>query len=189
MPEQLENKINQLEQLFRQHQHNGADFSERLRGQDLQQLGKIVLASAAASISLTIPVKQFLRILIQFGVKSGASDDYLRFNADSGSNYTFINSGGTARTSQGQIDIRDGLNSALGGFMVIDVLNNLSSLVKPIVIQTVNRIVAAGTAQTFYQIFGTWVNTTAFITTIGLISSNTQTYPANSSIIVLSTKE
>lgn len=183
MPEQLENRINQLEQLFRQHQHNGADFSERLRGQDLQQLGKIVLASAAASISLTIPVKQYLKIIIQWGAKSGVSDDYLRFNSDSAANYTT-----TTGISQTQIDLRNGANSALGGFSIIEVFN-LSSLVKPIFLHTVNRITAAGTAISSYALFASWVNTAAFITTIGLISSNAQTYPANSSILILGSKE
>ena len=110
-PNNLEQKINNIEQLLRQHQHNGADFTEQLRGQDLQQLGKIVLAAAAASISLTIPVKQYLKIIISWGAKSGASDDYLRFNSDSAANYTT-----TTGVSQAQIDLRNGANLALGGF-------------------------------------------------------------------------
>lgn len=188
MPPDLENRIRQLELLMSQHQHHGVD-SASLRSQDWQQIGKTVLASAATSIRADIPNKQFVRILISWGAKSGASDDYLRFNNDSGSNYTFINSGGTARTSQAQLDLRDGLNSALGGFAIIDVLNNLSGTVKVVVIHTVNRITSAATAQTFYQIFGSWVNTSAFITRLDLISSGVATYPTNSSILVLSSKE
>ena len=184
----LEQRLNQLELLLKTHQHTGADFTQVLRNQDFQQLGKIELLAAATSMSITIPPRVFLRVLIQFGAKSGVSDDYLTFNSDSGSNYTFINSGGTARTSQAQIDIRDGLNSALGGFCVIDIANYLSSIVKPIVVHTTNRITSAATSQTFYQIFGNWVNTANQITTIKLASSNSQTYPVNSSLLVLGSK-
>ena len=148
------------------------------------------MSAAAASIRVDIPNKQFLRILISWGAKSGASDDYLRFNnVSTGTPYTFILRGGTARTSQNQIDIRDGANLALGGFAVVDVVNNLSTLVKSVIIHTVDRITGAATAQTFYDIFGTFVNTTAFITRVDLISSDADTYPASSSILVLSSKE
>lgn len=180
--------LQKIEQILYTHQHRGDDFTQPLRGLDLQQLGKTVLTAAATSLRVNIPSKQFLKILIQWGAKSGASDDYLRFNNDSGSNYTFINSGGVARTSQAQIDIRDGLNSALGGFAVIEIAN-VSSLVKTITVHTVNRITSAATSQTFYQIFGTWVNTADFITRIDLVSSNTETYPSGSSLLVLGTKE
>lgn len=188
MPISLEERVNQLELLLKTHQHRGPD-SAVLRFQDFQQLGKIELTAAATSLSIAVPVKQFLLILIQWGAKSGASDDYLRFNADSGSNYTFIDAGVAARTSQGQIDLRDALNSALGGFSVIHVTNYLSTAPKPVVAHTVNRIAAASTAQTFAQIFGTWVNTTNQINTISLSSSNAQTYPTGSSILVLGSKE
>src|SRR3990167_7477644 len=182
-PNNLEQKINNMEQLLRQHQHNGADFTEQLRGQDLQQLGKIILAAAAASISLTIPVKQYLKIIISWGAKSGASNDYLRFNSDSAANYTT-----TTGVSQSQIDLRNGANSALGGFSIIEIFN-VSSLVKPVFIHTINRITAAGTAISSYALFASWVNTSDLITTIGVISSNAQTYPSDSSILILSSKE
>lgn len=179
----LENRISQLEFNLSRHQHSGADFTEKLRSQDLQQLGKIVLAGAATSMSLTISVKQYLRIIIQWGAKSGVSDDYLRFNADSGSNYTT-----TTGISQAQIDIRNGANSALGGFSVIEVFN-LSTIVKPVFLHTVNRITSAGTAISSYALFACWVNTAAFLTSVSLTSSNASTYPSSTSLIVLGSKE
>ena len=178
-----EERLNNLEQLLRQHQHNGADFTSLLRSQDLQQLGKITLAVAATSISLSIPTKQYLRIILSWGAKSGASDDYLRFNSDGGANYTT-----TTGVSQTQIDIRNGANSALGGFSAIEVFN-LPTLVKPAFLHTVNRITAAGTAISSYALFASWVNTSANITSVSLTSSNAQTYPVGTSLLVLSSKE
>lgn len=185
----FEKRLSELELLFKSHQHTGGDFTQTLRNQDLQQIGRTVLVAAATSISVTVPLKRFIRILISFGAKSGASDDNLTFNGDTGSNYTFIVSGGTARTSQAEIDIRDAANSALGGFAIIEIANNLPTIVKPFVVHVVDRITNAGTAQTSFQIFGTWVNTANQISTITLTSSNSETYPVNSEIVILSTKQ
>lgn len=179
----LEERLSAVEQLLRSHQHTGIG-TDQLRNQDLQQVGRTVLAVAATSISVSVPPKHFLRILISFGAKSGTSDDYLRFNADSGNNYTT-----TTGVSQGQIDIRNGLNSALGAFSVIDVAANLSNLVKPAFIHTVNRITSAATAISSAALFAAWVNTAAFITTISLTSSGVATYPVGTEILILSSKE
>lgn len=179
-----EDRINQLEQLMRTHQHASFDTTAPLRFQDTQQIGKAVLASASTSLSLSIPPKQLIRIFIQWGAKSGTSDDYLRFNADSGNNYTT-----TTGVSQAQIDIRNGANSALGAFSVIEIVNNISTQVKPVFIHTVNRITSAGTAISSYELFAVWVNTASFITSISLTSSGAATYPSGTSIIVLSSRE
>ena len=176
-------RIFQLEYAMSQHQHNGLE-SASLRSQDWQQVGLLVLPAAATSISVTIPAKRFLKIILSWGAKSGVSEDYLRFNSDSGNNYTT-----TTGVSQGQIDIRNAANSALGGFSIIEVANNVPGIVKPVFIRTVNRITSAGTAISSYQLFACWVNTALPITTIGLISSNTQTYPADSLLLCLASKE
>lgn len=185
----LQTQIDELRGVVYGHQHTGGDFTQTLRNQDLQQLGRTVLAVAATSISVTIPTKRVLRVHLTWGAKSGASDDYLTFNSDSGGNYSFFNQGAAARTSQARIDIRDGANSALGGFCVIHVANNLSSLVKSLILHTVDKITAAATTQTFYQIFGTWVNTSAFITTVTLTSSNAKTYPVGTELLVYGSRE
>lgn len=188
-PESLQKQIEDLDKRFRLHNHSTSDTTTTLPAFDWTLLGKFVLPVAATTLTLTnFRPKQFLRIYIQWGAKSGASDDYLRFNNNSGSNYTFIDSGGTARTSQTRIDLRDGANSALGAFSVIDIVN-IANLVKSLSVHTINRITAAGTAQTFYQIFGTFVNTSAQINRLDLVSSNTETYPANSSVTVFGSKE
>lgn len=185
----LQEQINQINFLLKTHQHSGGDFSAPLRNQDMQEIGRTVLTAVATSISVVIPPKRFLRILLTWGAKSGTSDDYLTFNSDSGSNYTFINSGSAARTSQARIDIRDGANSALGGFCVIDIANNIPTIVKSVMVRTVDRITNAATSQTFYQIFGTWVNILNQITTITLTSSGATTFPIGSELVILSTKE
>ena len=176
----LENRISQMEFLMRSHQHIGLD-SDILRSQDFKQIGRTKLAVAATSISVSIPPRKFLKILVSFGAKSGVSDDYLRFNSDSGNNYTT-----TTGTSQAQIDIRNGANSALGLFSIIEAAN-ISSIVKPVFIHTVNRITAAGTAISSYALFACWVNVSSFISSVSLTSSNAQTYPVGSEIIILST--
>jgi hypothetical protein len=176
--------LTELEQVLYSHKHTGSDFTQPLNNLDMQVVGKVVLATASTNFSIAFAPKQFLRIIVQWGAKSGSSDDYLRFNGDSGSNYTT-----TTGTSQAQIDLRNGANSALGAFSIIEVSNNLSSLVKPAFIHTVNRITSAGTAISSFALFASWVNTSAFLTSVSLTSSGVATYPAGSSITVFTTKE
>lgn len=176
----LEQKIADLELLMNTHQHSSFDMTSPLRSLDLQTIGKVALGTSATTFSVGFPPKKYLRILISFGAKSGSSDDYVRFNADSGNNYTT-----TTGQSQGQLDIRNAANSALGAFSVIEISNNLSTLVKPVFIHTVNRITSAATAISSYSLFACWVNTTAFINSVSLTSSGAATYPASSEIIVL----
>src|SRR3990167_4737102 len=125
MPEDLEKRIERLEFLLRTHQHAGFDTTSILKFQDWKQIGKIQLIAAATSMSIAIPQKSFLRIFIQWGAKSGVSNDFLRFNSDSGNNYTT-----TTGVSHAQIDLRNGANSALCAFAIIDVANNIASQVK-----------------------------------------------------------
>ena len=183
MSDLFENRIAHLEQILRSHQHDGLS-SDPLRNQDLQQIGKIVLGVAATSLSIAIPPRRYLRVLIACGAKSGASDDYLRFNADSGSNYTT-----TTGVSQAQIDIRNTANSALGFFSIIEIANKLSTLVKPCFLHTVNRITSAATAISSYALFASWVNTTAFINAVSLTSSGAATYPVGTELLVFGNKQ
>jgi hypothetical protein len=184
----IETRLQALEYAMKMHQHTGAD-SASLRSQDFQQIGKIVLSAAASSMNITIPPKKSLKIYIQWGSKSGASKNYLRFNGNSGNVYTYINSGSVAVTSAAQIDLRNDSASALGGFAEIEVVNNLSTLVNSVTLRMTDRITSAATIQTFFQIFGTFVDTSNFITSVALVSSSAETFPSGSSILVLGSKE
>ena len=174
----------ELERIFNNHQHRGFDGSQLLALLDWKLIARNTLPVAATSLVMDgIPTRTFIRVFIQHGAKSGVGNNFLRFNNDSGSNYTFIDEGGTARTSRAEIDLIDAANNSLGYFYTIDVVNIFGS-VKVMKCESLARITSAATAQSFQEIRGTWVNTTANITRVDLISSNSQTFPANSSIAI-----
>src|SRR3990167_880027 len=106
--EQLSQKVHELEFLVKNHQHDGLS-SQKLRNQYFNLIARTSLGVAGTSVTLDgIPAKRFLRVLIEHSAKSGNGNNYLRFNNDSGNNYTFIENGnGTARVSQGQFDLID----------------------------------------------------------------------------------
>lgn len=180
--------LSEIEQILATHQHDGT-FTQKLRNQNFNIIARTSLPAAATSVTLDgVPPRKFLRVLIEHDAKSGNGDNYLRFNNDSGSNYTFIENGnGTARTSQGQIDLIDGANNSLGYFYIIDIVN-VYDIEKAIHADSIARITAAGTAQTRHRIYGTWVNTTAQITRIDLIAS-ANNLPANTAIHVFGSAE
>ncbi len=183
------NKLEQIDFILKTHTHSGEDFTTKLRNQDFNLIARTSLSAAATSIILdNIPTKKFLRILIAHDAKSGNGNSLLRFNNDSGNNYTFIEDGnGTARTSQSSIDLIDGVNNSLGYFYIIDVIN-VFNLVKAVSAHSVARITSAGTAQTRHRIHGTWVNITSQITRIDLVAS-ANNLPANTSIDVFGSSE
>ena len=120
--------IEQIEKILLSHQHQGSDLTQQIALLDWKELGRTELAVAATSIILDlIPSRRYLRVFIQHGAKSGASDNYLRFNnVSSGTPYTFIEEvNNVARTSQNQIDLTDGDNSAVGQFIIIDIITLL----------------------------------------------------------------
>lgn len=184
MPGIFTQQINGFDQ-FRTHQHSGYDGSQRIALLDWKEIGRTELAVAATSLTLlNLSARRFMRALIQFDAKSGASDNYIRFNGDSAANYTFIDDiNAIARTSQAQIDISDGANVADGYFVIMDIVN-VSGLVKCTDVVSIRRITAASTVQTRSRVAGTWINTSAAINRIDLISSNTQTYPIGTQMVV-----
>ena len=185
MPESL----SQIEFILKNHKHTGEDFTQKLRNQDFNLIARTSLGATATSIILDgIPTKKFLRILIDHDAKSGNGNSLLRFNGDSGNNYTFIENGtGTARTSQSSIDLIDAANNSLGYFYIIDIVN-VFNLVKSVHASSVARITSAATNQTRHRITGTWVNTSALITRIDLVAS-ANNLPANTSIFVYGSKD
>ena len=169
----------ELEKVFKFHQHSGSDLSLQLALLDWKLLARTSLAVAAGSIVLdNIPPRRFLRILIEHSAKSGNGNSLLRFNNDSAGNYTFIENGNnTARTSQTEIDLLDGANNSLGYLYVIDIVN-VFNLVKAVHADSIARITSAATAQTRHRIYGNWVSTTANITRCDLVAS-ANNLPAN----------
>ncbi len=182
----MPNEIQQIKDTLATHQHSGSDGSSKIALLDWKIIARNTLPVAATSLVMdNIPSRSFLRVLIQYGARSTTGNVLLRMNNDSAGNYTFIEeTTASARVSQTEIDIIDAAATSLGYFHTIDIVN-IPGLVKSITAESIARITAASTAQTHFTIKGTWVNTTAAITRLDVISSTSATFPVGTSIVVL----
>lgn len=182
--ESILRELDTLKKIFRSHQHRGGDGSLQLALLDWKELGRAELVTAGTTLTLlNLPPRRFLRIIVQHGAKASNGNTLLRFNGDSGSNYTSISrENAAARASQSSIDLLDTLNNTTAWMFVINVLN-IASTVKGVTSDGVQLMTAASGTQVHRKVYGTWVNTADLITRIDVVSSGGN-LPVGSQIIV-----
>jgi hypothetical protein len=139
-------------------------------------------AAAASSAVVTIPAREQLMLLINISGYGGGDIASLRFNGDSGTNYwdrhiTSIQ-GGVALVNTQTISttlLRLAGNSVSTGRIVSCSIMNIANVSKTVGISHLQTgTAAAGTAGTLDFGGGEWVNTSAQITTIQLITAGGQ---------------
>lgn len=159
----------------------------------LQFLGSKVLGSAAATTgALTVAAKDVIVIYIRItGYAGGGDIAALRFNADSGANYwdrhiTWAAGGTTATNTQTASTtlVRLARAAATTGRMIEVTISNLSSVSKSITIYTQTGTGAAATVGVIDTGGGEWVNTSAQITSIELLTAAGGNMNANSGFAV-----
>ena len=180
-------RLGAIENSLSNHKHAGFDLSTAIP-KDWEILKKITLIAATSSIRADISSRQFLRVFLAHGAKSGVGNTLLRFNNDSGANYTSISQeNATARTSATSIDLFDALNSTAQFFFVIDILN-ISTLQKSVVSEGIQIHTAASDTQVKRQVYGTWINSTDKINRIDIVAS-ANNFPAGTILQVFGSKE
>lgn len=183
----MEPTIKQVEEQFKFHKHTGSDLTSKIQ-MDWELVGQFILQVAGTSMIITgLPARRYFKLYIQHGAKASNGNTLLRFNGDSGNNYSSISEeNATARTSASSIDLFDALNDTSQFFFIVDIVNR-GDLAKSIVSEGVQILTAASTTQVKRQVYGTWVNTTAFINRIDVVSSGGN-FPVNSSLMVFSSR-
>src|SRR3990167_5380315 len=174
-----------LEQEIRLHAHTGSDLTKKIQ-MDWELVGQFILQTAGTSMIITgLPARRYFRLYIQHGVKASIGNTLLRFNGDSGNNYSSISEeNNTARTSASSIDLFDALNDTSQFFFTVDIINR-GDLAKSVVSEGVQILTAASATQVKRQVYGSWINTNAFINRIDVVSSGGN-FPVESSLMVLS---
>lgn len=154
-----------------------------------EELGRTTLGSAGDTISITtIAARKYLQILYSATSTGGTINAAVRFNNDSGSNYSFdysINYGAIV-TSTSQTSLA-GLAVAGAGFHsgVFDVIN-ISANRKLLGGRGYNDANAgAGTGSNSIEVVGKWNNTSAQITRVDLINSGAGDFNTGSEVVVL----
>ena len=152
-----------------------------------QVLGSTTLSSAADVLTLSsLPAKKFLRIIMLIA-GSGTYDVGLKFNNDSGQNYSMRSSvvGGADTTLIRQIAIPL-VVGATDPTRTLDVhCINLGTREKICTVLEASGAVSADAAPNRREIAGKWANTSDQITRVDIVNPNTGDYAAGTTLIVL----
>jgi hypothetical protein len=147
-----------------------------------EKIATTTLGSVAASVTFSSISSAYTDlVLVAMPIKDNANSPYLRFNSDSGSNYsqTYLEGNGTAASSArgsnqsfGYINLN--ATPEVNGYIIVN-LNNYSNT-------TTYKTYIANTGQSATavdRVIGLWRNTAA-ISTILIASSNGGNYAAGS---------
>lgn len=151
-----------------------------------EELGRTTLGVAGDTISVTpIAARKYLRvyaILLNTGTLLG----HIRFNNDSGNNYSYKGSTnyGAAADGTSQAQIAGWLSGADAGFVTLDIIN-ISNQNKSVILQEGGVGGAASAAPFSVELRGKWVNTSSQITRIDFINAQTGDFSAGSEVVVL----
>lgn len=155
-----------------------------------EELGRHTLSGAADSLSVaSIPVRRYLKIIAYVDDTGGTVGGLLRFNNDSGNNYSGRTStdgaADAATTSAAQI-LASPSTAAMAFFTEVLIIN-IAAKEKLATMFTVSDGATAGaaTAPSRREGGGKWVNTSDAISRVDLVNSGTGDYAIGSELIVM----
>lgn len=150
------------------------------------EIRRVTLGSAGDLISLTsIPARKYLRVIINTP-NSGQTRHVIRFNNDSGSNYSYRTStnGGADSTSGTQSAIIISPSSSDPKYTVMDIIN-VSTEEKKIMSRNWSGSTGASGVPARVEGYGKWANTSTQITRIDIINDGTGDFAIGSEAVVI----
>jgi len=152
-----------------------------------EEIGRTTLGSAGDTISVTVPVRKYLTIIVNL-VPVGVIAPWVRFNADAANNYAFRYSVSYAAS----VDVvsTDGISidpSSTGTKTMATVnVENILFTEKLVSGQAVNPG-SAGAANigAAIDIFGKWANNTNYITSVSIVNKGAGDFGIGSEVVVL----
>ena len=154
-----------------------------------EEIGRTTLTSAGDTITVSgLPARKYLRLMIFTISTGGTNAGALRFNNDSGTNYTQRyadnDSADGVTSSAASIFVDVGFEST-PVWVIIDLVNMTNQ--EKICIASVTCIKASGsvTAPTRRNTVGKWANTSSQINRIDLINGGTGDFAIGSEVVVL----
>lgn len=152
-----------------------------------EELGRATLGTAGDSLSITVPARKYLYMIVVLQSTGGTIAANLRFNSDSGSNYARRRaSNGAADSTSTSADNLTTIETAgtedlYGHFH----LQNIATKGKKLVGEWNVSSDSAGAAPGRTEFIGKWGNTTDQATTITFTNTGTGDYAIGSEIVVL----
>ncbi len=160
---------------------NAAISASKITGKPYEQLDTKVLGAPAASLTTnTFAAKKFLRVFIRVPSLTISDNLWLRFNGDSGANYSSNRSTdqGAATANTGITEWRLEASASTGDRVVIvDIFNQLATTKKGQHVMNKGAVIEEGS--------GEWINTIAQITSITLLNGGAGNLGTGSEITVL----
>lgn len=152
-----------------------------------RELGRTKLTAVADVITINIP-SGFRYLLIEGDIiGSGVAECLLRFNGDSGNNYSWRESANgaadTTLASTSSIVIRPSITN--GDISFSARVMNLATRVKKLLGVTNGIIPGAANIPAKKEVTGQWANTTDLITSIASVNTQSGDYAADSELVVL----
>ena len=149
-------------------------------------LGATKLSAAADAISLSIQAKRFLKIELLL-VASGVIDALLRFNSDSGNNYSLrLSADGAADSTSTSQSSVDQSGSQTTNMKVSIYIINKSDKEKPVLaFVTIANTPGAANAPSRRQVIGKWANTAAQITSVSLTNGQSGSFDVGSQMSIV----
>lgn len=152
-----------------------------------EEIGRVTLSSIGTTMTISsIPVRKYLKLLIFCIASGGNIGSGLRFNNDSGSNYSLrlSDSGASHGTFASQSGITLDTATNVNMFCTVDIIN-VATIEKLVEFNTTMQgAVGAGNLTASRQGWPKWSNTSTAITRIDLVTSSAN-YGVGSEIVVL----
>lgn len=152
-----------------------------------EELGRTTLSGAADTISVTsIPARKYIKVMF-YAINSGQISDQLRFNNDTGTNYSRRTSANGGADGTGTGSTATGTTSAVStpAYYEYNIIN----------VATQEKLIwgfridlgasGSGTAPGRIELGGKWSNTADQITRVDLVNGGTGDYASGSEVIVL----
>lgn len=153
-----------------------------------EEIGRTTLGSAGDTITVSsLPARKYLKILFYIPVTGGSTDVFMTLNNDTGTNYAYSISidgaASTTGTSQASLPVWANTTTSVSGHLEIVNISSVNKLMRGLAAE--QDTAGAGTAPNQREVVGKWANTSAQISRVDFVNSDTGDYAAGAEVIVL----
>ncbi|UNQ40957.1 hypothetical protein MPC38_06815 [Prescottella equi] len=153
-----------------------------------EEIGRTTLTSPADVISLaSIPARKYLRVVVYTSATGGTTNTYMRFNNDSGNNYSERSLEDGSNINQVSINaiLIAGQTNTAPAHATAEIVN-IASQEKTCLITGMRSVLGAANVPVGSKNgWGKWANTSALINRIDIVNQGTGDFAVGSELIVL----
>lgn len=152
-----------------------------------EEIGRTTLGSAGDTITVSsLPSRKYLMILVS-ALNSGSINGFLRFNNDTGSNYSrrYSDDGAADTTAVSQTSMLISTSGASQYFHSKIFVVNIATQVKLVNFQAIGGTTSAAAAPTRLEGSGKWANTSDAISRVDAVNLSTGDFATGSEVVVM----